>query len=161
AAVGWCACVEMTRKDGSDPATPWTRRERLRALIVTPDASVREVDLGDLAPIEALVRDWRAAVDAPVQHGRAALAAGDRGSPAEIGESLRKAVLDPLFSAAPDAKTFYLCVDSVLHLVPLDALPMGSDVVGDRFQLRFETSFTRLVARAKRDREASVASPPT
>jgi len=71
---------------------------------------------------------------------------------------LRARILDPLLAAAglesgaPAAgdtrgPEVFVCLDDFLHLVPLDALPLDERglVIGDRFRIRNEVSFARLL----------------
>jgi CHAT domain-containing protein len=134
------------RPEAGDPRKPWRSRRALVAFVVTPDARVQRVELGDLEAIETLARRWRAAIERSA--GRA-VAAGASGSDV-LGAELRAAVVDPVIAAAGGARSLHLCLDGVLHLVPLEALPIeGGAVVGDRIRLHLETSFSRLVRRSE------------
>jgi CHAT domain-containing protein len=63
----------------------------------------------------------------------------------ETGRILRHKVLDPALEEALSANAFYICVDDILHLVPLGALPLGDGLVGDTYDFRYETSFARFL----------------
>ncbi|MEE8468703.1 MAG: CHAT domain-containing protein, partial [Planctomycetota bacterium] len=118
------------------------------ALVELPDGSVQRVELGTVEAISDKINAWRDAVGRPIDV--------DRGTPiGKAGESreeqtakeLRRVLLDPVFAASGGATTLFVCLDDVLHLVPLDALLLeDGDRVGDRFAIRQEISFARLLA---------------
>ena len=106
-----------------------------------PDTDAILVHLGPVEPIEGAVRDWRAAIGAGVERGRV-VSAGSRSEVQRRGDELRRLVFDPLLAALGDAERVVFVLDDVLHLVPLDALPLadGQKLIGD--QLRIETRAT-------------------
>ncbi len=136
--------------------------EQLFAHLVRPDGSLELIDLGAVAELEELASAWRRAVGSPISSRGLGMDAERPALPAEadkIGEALRSRVLDPILEAAGDARVLHVCLDSFLHLLPLDALPApvsmgamesmqtGEDrVVGERRRLHTEISFARLLA---------------
>jgi CHAT domain-containing protein/tetratricopeptide (TPR) repeat protein len=134
-----CAVVAYRRLGlGKDPlprAGLDQAGDDLIASVVLPDGRYRLVWLGDTRAVGALVAAWRAAIGRPIA---GATTAGDRGAEARAGRELRALVLDPVLAAVDGADELRVCLDDVLHLVPLDALPAGeegSDVVGDRVRI--------------------------
>ncbi len=124
--------------------------DSMLAHVLRPDGSLLRVELGPSAEIEALVDGWRAAIGKPVD-GRGGPLAGESRPVAEaladeLGERLRARVLDPLLAETGGADTLLVCLDDVLHLVPLDALPAGTGLVGDRLGIQVEVSTARLLA---------------
>lgn len=116
------------------------------AMVVSPDGAVHRVELGPAARIEELAERWRAALGHPIDPD------GDARVPEyperehvelEAGKDLRRKVLDPL----PTAERYHVCLDGVLHLVPLDALPLDDGTrVGEHRDIRTQVSFGRLLA---------------
>ncbi len=63
------------------------------------------------------------------------------------GERLRALIFDPLLPALGEARHLVVVPDDVLHLVPLDALPLseGVGVLGDRFRIDIRATLTELL----------------
>jgi tetratricopeptide (TPR) repeat protein len=117
------------------------------------------VDLGPIAPIEELVRVWRDGLG--VAHGGRGLAAGGEEADAEDertrGVVLREAIFDPLLPALAGAQCIVVALDDVLHVVPLDALPLDeARRVGDRWQIETRATLSELI-RPSEPRDAAVA----
>jgi CHAT domain-containing protein len=128
---------------------PWktTDEWRLTAHIVHADGRLERLDMGPMQPIEAAVERWRAAVGSPLHARGAGLAtadANDARGPAAA--ALGRLLVAPLLAAAGDAHTWHVCLDDALHLVPLDALPAGEGLLGERVAVRTEVTFGRLLA---------------
>jgi CHAT domain-containing protein len=105
------------------------------------------VDLGPLAAIESAARGWRAAIGAGQERGKPVGAAEvDRVS--REGGELRRLVLDPLLPAIGAAQHLRVALDDVLHLVPLEALPLGDGqgLAGDRWQIETRATLTELLS---------------
>ncbi len=126
---------------------PLLEVDSLLAFLVLPDGAVRRIELGPAAEIEALVRDWRASLGRPLA-GRGVEVAGAR-SGAEpldaLGARLRERILDPIRTAVPGLTSLHVVLDDVLHLVPLDALPLEDGLVGERIAIRNEVTLARLL----------------
>ncbi len=106
-----------------------TRVDRLVAHVLTrPEATggaeLARVDLGPIEPITRAVERWRAAIERPLE-----------GAPVERTDlderaaavEVRRLVFDPLVAALGDVERIHVCLDDVLHLVALDALPLGDE----------------------------------
>ncbi len=148
----------------------------LLAHIVRPGGELVRVDLGPLIEIEAAVLRWREAIGQPLgprassPSSVASAGTPDRGERGEsvfgrgarddtigevaAGEALRRLALDPVRAAAGPVQTLRVCADDLLSLVPLDALPDGTGVVGDRLRIVLQTSLSRRSPRPARE------SPP-
>jgi CHAT domain-containing protein len=111
---------------------------RLSAHVRKKDGTLTRVEIGDLSALESAVDRWRAAIGVP-SSGESAPAS--KVSAEEAGQVLRALVLDPILAAAGDPTSFYACLDGPLHLVALDALPLGDGSVGDRVRILDERSF--------------------
>ncbi|MFT5461789.1 MAG: CHAT domain-containing protein/tetratricopeptide (TPR) repeat protein [Planctomycetota bacterium] len=103
------------------------------AQVLRADGRISTTRLGDGGEVLASIRNWRAAIGKPFP--------GDERRPAEFdptaaGEALRALILDPVLPLLGDSSRIYVCLDDELHLVPLDALPLGDGFVGDRFDIR-------------------------
>lgn len=139
------------------PAVRETRHVGLCAFIVrrlapgaTPDASpsLVLVDLGPLAPIQDAVRAWRGGLQ--VGDGGRGLGVGVEvdsvGDAAALGAALREKCFDPLLPALAGAQRLVVVLDDVLHLVPLEALPLDEKtLVGDRWQIETRATLIELV----------------
>ena len=125
------------------------------AAVLEPDGALHWLDLGSAEELASLVWQWRATIGKPVP--RTGGPVPERGrAQGSAAERLRATVLDPVFAAAGEARTLFVCLDDSLHLVPLDALPLGDGLVGDAYRLRYQVSFTQLV----RPRTPSRAAAP-
>lgn len=103
------------------------------AQVLEPGGALTTVHLATADLVVLAFRRWRAAIGRPFE--------GDSRSPRELdehdaGADLRALLLDPLVPLIGDRRRVYLCLDDVLHLIPLDALPLGEGCVGDRYDLR-------------------------
>jgi len=159
------AIVGLRRYDRSSAApvkglSSWTI-ESLCAFVLRSGGQLTRVELGPAAAIEEAVREWRRAIGAGVERGAASpddargsreprsdapalrgadLEAEETAGPSrQRGEELRRLVFDPLRPALRDATRVIVALDDVLHLVPLDALPMSEPdrgpSVGDVFRI--------------------------
>jgi CHAT domain-containing protein/tetratricopeptide (TPR) repeat protein len=146
---------EETRTDSTGhPAIVEARDDRLIAFVVrrpaTPsgDARLELRDLGPFEPVERAVRAWRDAVGVGPGRGIGALRKGDRDEVGRAGDELRRLVFDPLVPSLSGIERLVVVPDDVLHLVPLDALPVDSsspDVLGDRWRIETRTTLVELL----------------
>lgn len=118
----------------------------------SPQSALTLVEVGPIAPIEDAARAWRAAVG--VGRKRGASAVDPAVDPTrERGERLRQLVFDPLIPALGDAERVVVSLDDVLHLVPLDALPLSTAaandstnrLVGDRWRIETRATLAELL----------------
>lgn len=123
------ALVAYWRFDRRDPSSPVStpREPRLLAFVVRAGQPVSRLDLGLLPPITAAAEAWRRAI----LQGRSDGDAEER----RCGEALRRLVVDPLAESIGTASRVRVALDDVLHLIPLDALPVGDRRLGDRWQM--------------------------
>lgn len=118
----------------------------------SPRSPLTLVEVGPIAPIEDAARAWRAAVGVGRERGASAV------EPAvdptrERGNRLRQLVFDPLLPALGDAERVVVALDDVLHLVPLDALPLSAAdgnesanrLVGDRWRVETRATLAELL----------------
>jgi len=126
-----------------DPQKAGKSVRKLMAYVVLSDGTLTRVELGPLDEIRELVVRWRTEIDKKPP----LLSQSDPIEEQSAGEQLRQMVLDPVLEACGKAKTLHICLDDVLHLVPLDALPMGEALLEDEYDLRFEASFSSLLSR--------------
>jgi len=119
--------------------------ERLLALVVPAEGPPLVVELGPLDEVRRQVERWRSAIA-----GTRGGAGREREWELDVGRVLRRAVLDPVLEAggAEPGAPLYVCTDDVLHLAPLDALPLDAagERVGDRHPVRRDVSFARRLA---------------
>jgi len=128
---------------------------KFRAYVVRRDQGLQRTFLERAHLIDDAIYRWRAAIGAPVGPEHGTKRYGAELDPEEAGRELRRLVLDPILECLlernpfglPEAKRFYVCLDDVLHLVPLDCLPLDDGgLVGDRYEIHREVSFARLLA---------------
>ncbi len=121
--------------------------DSLLAFLVRPGGAVERIELGPAAELERLVEDWRAALGRPLGGRGIATGggAGGEGTAETLGRLLRESVLDPVLASAGEVRTLHVVLDDLLHLVPLDALPLENGLVGDRMAVRNEISLGRLL----------------
>jgi tetratricopeptide (TPR) repeat protein len=103
------------------------------------------VDLGPIAPIESAVREWREAIGVGLERGIGSVRP-TMDLVRSKGEALRTLVLDPVVAALGDAQRVVVVLDDVVHLVPLESLPLAgsTDLVGDRWKIETRATLTEL-----------------
>jgi CHAT domain-containing protein/Tfp pilus assembly protein PilF len=111
------ALVELLRYDElyapKREGKPWGPA-RYGAFIATGTGSIQWLDLGPADPIDTHIRRFRATIAS--QPNRAVAT--------EAARVIRRAIIDPIRKAMPTGvKEWHLSPDSLLHLVPLAALP--------------------------------------
>jgi len=146
AAASFLRYTKHFEKDAATGKTP-AGMDSMLAFVVRPGGSVTRIDLGATAEVEALVRDWREALGRPLD-GRGiggAAAASQTEALETMGLRLREKVLDPIVARVGEARTLHVVLDDVLHLVPLDALPLAKGLVGERIAIRNEVTLARLL----------------
>ena len=144
---------QRLREEQPDPDEARSTVESFFAFIVRPNATVERIDLGAAAEIEELVCNWRASIGQPLEgRGIGGEVDGELPPPgdgSESGLALCQRLLRPIIQrlGGKPPNVLYLVLDDVLHLAPVDALPLDDDAyVGDRIEVRSEVSFQRLVA---------------
>jgi len=123
------------------------REEHLLAHVLRPDGEVIAVELGREQEILDLTRRWREAIGAPLS-GERPLEPGPAEAASAAGRELRERVLGPVLRAAGEARALHVCLDGPLHLLPLEALPVGDGgrgVLGDERELYFHDSLAELL----------------
>jgi CHAT domain-containing protein len=121
------------------------------AFVVRPGGSLQVVDLGPAERLETAVDAWRAAVGTPLLRGRGPgppVQKPSESDPASgqrrLGDELRRLVLDPVLAAAGAVEHLAVAADGAVHLLPLDALPLGAGAVGDKLSVRLVASLRGL-----------------
>ncbi len=113
-----------------------------------PESTLTLVDLGPIESIEVAVRAWREGLGV-ASDGRGLAPSVREASPSPVqaqGALLRQKIFDPLLAALTGAQRIVVVSDDVLHLVPLDALPVDeSMLVGDRWRIETRASLTELL----------------
>jgi len=135
-AVGFRRYIRTMDKEGRAPT-----EDRFLALVITPIGAVQRIELGRADRIDALVAQWRAAAGFP-------LGTADAAAPSleEAGKALSERIIDPILRRLGDeVDTWVTAVDDVLHLVPLEALPLGEGLVADRYEIAYELSFADVI----------------
>ena len=119
----------------------------LGAHVVSAAGSVAAVELGRVEELAALALRWRAALGAALPGTAPETAPIDEGA---AGRALRERILDPLLDGLDeDTRTLFVCAADFVHAVPLEALPLGAGVVGDRLSVVRGVSMRPLVAPLK------------
>ena len=146
-AVGFLRYDPLAVDEDTGVAEIWP--DKVLAMILRPDGSVQRVALGTVEDLARAIRAWRRAIGKPVKRvgltEEEVAAVGER----HAGLALRRVLLDPVLKAAhlpEEGGTLYVCLDDCLHMVPLDALPLEEGFVGDRYRIRQEVSFARLIS---------------
>lgn len=117
-------------------ATPTTVAS-FAAAVVRPGEPLRYVDLGPADAIETAVRDYRNSIGSVAQLDSGRGKAVERESvsrDADLGDAgrrLAERVLRPLQEHMGDARHWFVVPDGELFLIPFDALPLGTQIVGD------------------------------
>ncbi len=120
---------------------------------VEAHSSLTLVDVGPIAPIEVAARAWREAIGVSLERG-VGVVGSETDQVRERGDELRQLVLDPLLAALGDAERLVVVLDDILHLVPLEALPLATtaqdgtskdQLVGDRWTIETRATLTELL----------------
>ncbi|NOK17004.1 CHAT domain-containing tetratricopeptide repeat protein [Corallococcus carmarthensis] len=127
------------------PLVPGTGAPQLRclALVLMPDASIRALDLGPAAPIEAAastLRDALARRDAAFE---------------DSSHALYQLAFQPLLPLLGKARRLFLSPDGQLALVPFAALHDGQQYLVDTYDFTYVTSGKDLLPRPQQPRPAS------
>ena len=133
------------------------RGDVLGAHAVRSDGSVVEHEIGPIDELEALARAWRAQVEAgdsgpedgpegPASRGGEGAGPEPDAQAADLGHVLRERLLDPFLTGPEEPSVVFVCPADLVHAIPLDALPLGTGVVGDRHAVVNEVSLRRFVA---------------
>jgi CHAT domain-containing protein len=129
-------------------------RDCLLAHVLRPDGRLARVELGPVDHIAGPLMAWRRALGAPIDGE--ALNRRDHRDEEPLGAKLRELVLDPIvaelggWDAVADLDRLVIITDDLLHLVPLDSLPI-QDADGnwkrlfDLTAVQTETSFRRIL----------------
>ncbi len=154
-AVGFVVYYRPDIRPDAGPGFGWERH--FAAVALSADGSVRWADLGARDRIEQAVERWRKALLAPIPRGLDVDAESSRADEERAaGSELVNLVIDPVRALCPEAKRWYVALDDALHLVPLDALPEGQGVVGDRLGVVVVPVLARIPRSA-----APLPGPPT
>ena len=142
--------VAEAASEAVEPVAQQHRRLSLGAFVLArpegaAEARLAFVELGPLDSIEDLVHGWRATIRATPERGIATGAEEDPSSKA--GEQLRRAVWDRLLEHLDGAGRVVVALDDILHLVPLDALPLeqGAGLIGDRWRIETRNTLWELL----------------
>ncbi len=125
--------------------------DRLLAHVVRSDGSFARLELGPVGHLEELVLNWRSSLGVPdLRFLRGVAPDPPRSGPeqeTQAGAALRERLLDPILSwAGSEPDLLFVCPDDLAFLVPFEALPRGSERVGDRLRIVSLSSFGSLVA---------------
>ena len=140
AAVGFVRHAPLSRYRDGRSSGP----ERIRAFVVRADGSLESIDLGPAREIIRAIERWKPGFRAPSVRG-VPFATAKSSEVTGGSEELRRLVLDPILEAVGDARRLHVCLDDALHVVPLEAFPLGDGYVGDRCRVVREVSFARLL----------------
>ena len=110
-------------------------------------STLTRLDLGPIEPIEQAVGSWRAALGAGEGRGVGVSIGAAPLEERPRGEEIRRLVFDPLLPALAGCEHVVVALDDVLHLVPIDALPLdeGAGLVGDRWRIETRCTLPELL----------------
>lgn len=132
--------------------------EHLLALVLRPGSRVHRFELGSVAEMERVIREWRRAAGAgDLVRGRGVAALEPYPNDfRRRGDRLRRLVFDPLREALGDAETLLVALDDVLWSLSLECLPTEDGLLGDEFAVYVVSSLGLLPTRkSKGTRELS------
>ena len=137
-----------------DPGNPSADRSdpRFLAFVLRKGEPLRRIELAGAEEIERAVQRWRMAIGAPVRGSRGVGRIAGSRVPVlerEEGVALRKALLDPLRPALGNARRLIVALDDALHAVPLETLPEGDGVIGDRLEISYRTTLWEIAVPAE------------
>lgn len=145
AAVGFLRHRWPEAVDGGRPLR--TGREHLLAHVLHAGGDPVRVELGPIDELAALAHAWRAAIGGgAAARGLGLSAPGATEEFERTGLALRRRLVDPLLAVLPAAPSaLWVAADDLVHLVPLDALPLdGGGVLGDRLAVLVQPSLAQL-----------------
>ncbi len=148
-------CAFVVRREGAEPADAASGT----SLVIVP--------LGAFDGIEQAVRGWRAAIGARIDRevvlsdtaasevrGIGVMSSAVASEAHARGADLRRLVWDPLVAELGKAERVIVAQDDVLHLVPLEALPLDATeeetgkerLVGDRWRIEMRVTLSELLS---------------
>ena len=140
--------LRYPRFEAAEGGGGYTTVDSFLAFVLTPDAAVRRIELGSANDLEEKARAWRASVGSPLTPRGLGFGTSKPSSEeqvAALGAELRSALLDPVFASVSDVREFHIVLDDFLYLLPLDALPLGEGLVGEKFELHSLTTIAPLL----------------
>ncbi len=102
--------LEMVKYRPTDPRNPAARPERYGTYIVRADSDAEYIDLGDAAPLEKLIGDFRLALSTPERPTR------------DLARRLDETLMRPVRAKLGSATTLYVAPEGSLNRVTLSAL---------------------------------------
>jgi len=117
-----------------------------------PHASLTRIDLGPIAAVESAVNALRKVIGTESERGLA-LETDLTAAMRSRGADLRRLVFDPLLPMLEGVERVVVALDDVLHLVPLEALPLDevagaaspAQVVGERWRIETRCTLTEIL----------------
>ncbi|MEQ8766697.1 MAG: CHAT domain-containing tetratricopeptide repeat protein, partial [Planctomycetota bacterium] len=110
------------------------------AWVLLPDGSLRRVELGPAAEIEAAIESWRSAVGATSRRGSTSAVDLTR----RVGLAVTRLIFHPLSEGIGEADKLVIAPASALHALPFDALPDGEGLLGDRYRISYRLALSDL-----------------
>ena len=116
------------------------------AYVLRSDGSVQRVELGLRSELEQTITAYREAVQAEGQAVTGAARRGEATLRRKTERDLFDRLIRPLMSATGDAKRWILALDSMLHVVPWEALTLadGKTRLGERVRIEYRTTLREL-----------------
>ncbi len=139
------------RRTNVSPVGNEARTAESLVAFVVGERELERVELGPIEPIERAGETWLAYLRTG-GGDRAARGVGvslDPPASKTSGERLRELVFDPLRPALGEARRLVVLPDDVLNALPLDALPEGQEVLGDRVRIEMRLSSRELLWKRK------------
>lgn len=119
----------------------------LAAHVLVKNRPVVRVDIGDFNHIRDAVLAWRPALSAQpggTARGIGGLEVHGSAGGGDAGARLRSLLFDPLKPLLKDIRKLHICPDDVLHLVPLDMIPVEGGRLFDLYDCTIAPSLAVL-----------------
>ncbi len=121
-----------------DPTTEQPRPPRYAVYVLKTDGTLHWADLGEAAPIDTAIQQFRRALSTPARQATAVRRAGAR---------LAAQVIAPIAPALTGIRRLLLSPDGQLNLIPFEALPgRRSQYLLEQFAITYLTSGRDLLA---------------
>ncbi len=145
------ALLEYTVYRPLDPAIEQPRPPRYAVYVLKTDGTLHWADLGEAAPVDTTIQQFRRALSTPARQTTVLRRAGAR---------LAAQVIAPIAPALTGVRHLLLSPDGQLNLIPFEALPgrHGPPYLLEQFAITYLTSGRDLLA-LRENREASPQPP--
>ncbi len=146
-AIGFCR-YERWQIDPMDRTTSTT--PSYLAWLIERDHPLQRIELGSVSKIDAAIGDLQQAIQVDSGSrtpGVTRLNSGETTKTLDVSSGSRRVsqlILEPILERITDARRLWVAPAGTLHLIPIDALPVGQEQLGDRLEVVMLSALSEL-----------------